>query len=268
MTQRFALGLQYDGRDWLGWQSQPERRTIQDCLEDALSRFADEPIRVVAAGRTDAGVHAIGQIVHFDSAAVRTPYSWLRGVNSLLPPSISTSWVQPVAPEFHARYSALARTYHYVLYVNPVRSAHAAGRIGWCYQSLRIASMQEAARALLGEHDFSAFRSAQCQAKNPVRTLHALEILEKGGFILMTLRANAFLHHMVRNIVGCLIRVGAQKESIEWIQVVLEGRDRSRAAPTFMADGLYLGHIEYPASFPLPESPSLEIAFPSLYTAP
>lgn len=266
MTQRFALGLQYDGRDWLGWQSQPEKRTIQDRLEDALSRFADEPVRVVAAGRTDAGVHAVGQVVHFESGAKRASHSWTRALNSLLPASISTTWVQPVVPEFHARYGAIARTYHYVLYVNPARCAHAAGRIGWCYQELDIAAMREAAKALLGEHDFSALRSAQCQAKSPVRTLYALDIGQTGPFLLITLRANAFLHHMVRNIVGCLVRVGARKEPASWMQWVLEGRDRAQAAPTFMADGLYLGHIEYPPNFLLPASPGLEIAFPSLYS--
>jgi tRNA pseudouridine38-40 synthase len=264
MTQRFALGVQYDGRDWLGWQSQPGARTIQDTLEAVLTQFADEPIRISAAGRTDTGVHALGQVVHFDSNAQRPAHSWVRACNSLLPASIALTWAQPVSEQFHARFSAISRTYHYVLYLDAVRPALLAGRAGWCYYRLDVPSMQSAANYLVGRHDFSALRSVQCQARSPVKTLHRLELAVRGRFLVVTLHADAFLHHMVRNIIGCLIAVGRGKNAPEWLRDVLDSRERAKAAPTFMADGLYLGQVEYPLHFGIPPSGSLYDAFAGL----
>ncbi len=264
MTQRYALGLQYDGRDWLGWQSQPGGRTVQDSLEAALSRFADEPLRVVAAGRTDSGVHASAQVVHFDCGATRPAHAWVRGLNSLLPASIAARWVQPVDESFHARFGAISRTYHYVLYVDPIRSAHLARRAGWFYHPLDVAAMRAAASVLIGTHDFTAFRSAECQAASPVRTLHALEIEQRGRFVVLRLHADAFLHHMVRNIVGSLVSVGRGRQPVQWMAEVLQGRDRSLAAATFMPDGLYLTDVAYPERYGLPRVPGLVSAFPGL----
>lgn len=261
---RYALGIQYDGREWLGWQSQPGGRTVQDGLEAALSKFADAPVRTICAGRTDAGVHAIGQVVHFDTTAVRESNGWIRGTNALLPASIAVNWVVPVANEFHARFSALARTYRYVLYNHAVRSPHAAGRAGWFHQPLDAERMREGATHLLGCHDFSAFRSSECQAKSPIKTLARLEITQRGAWFVFTLQADAFLHHMVRNILGALIMVGKGKMPPGWIAEILAGRDRTKAAPTFMADGLYLETIEYPEHFGIPASPGLDAVFPGL----
>ncbi len=265
---RIALGIQYDGRPWHGWQSQSDGHTVQDTLEQALSRFADQPLRVICAGRTDTGVHALGQVVHFDTTAVRELNGWVRGVNALLPESIVVSWAREVPDEmpndFHARFLAIARTYHYVLHVNPIRSPHLAGRAGWFYRPLDLNVMRAAAEALVGTHDFSAFRSAECQAKSPVKTLQILDIQQKQDFIAFTFRADAFLHHMVRNLVGSLIAVGQRKQTAQWLADVLQGRDRSKAAPTFMADGLYLAEVEYPAHFDIPLPPALNAVFPGL----
>lgn len=268
MKQRYALGLQYDGRHWQGWQSQPGAQTIQDVLEMALARFADAPTRVTAAGRTDTGVHAFGQIVHFDTEAVRQDHAWVRGLNSLLPDSIAVRWARAVPPEFHARFSAVARTYQYILYVAPVRSAHLAGRTGWSYYPLDLAAMQSAGRCFVGRHDFSALRSAQCQAKSPVKTLHGLHLGHRDPFIVVTLRADAFLHHMVRNLMGCLIAVGRGQYPPAWAGEVLAGLDRARCAPTFMADGLYLARVEYPLQYALPLTPGLDELFPGLENLP
>ena len=283
---RIALGVQYYGRGWQGWQAQPSKRTVQDTLEEALSRFSDERIRVACAGRTDAGVHAIGQVAHFDTHAVRKPNGWVQGVNALLPESIAVSWcrewparavldrtsgvsVGSFGPsdfpdDFHARFSACARTYHYVLFVHPIRSALLAGRTGWFYRPLDVAAMREAARHLIGTHDFSAFRGSECQAKTPIKTLQRLGVTRSGEFIVFTLRANAFLHHMVRNIVGSLIAVGQGKFAPAWVADLLGGLDRTRAAATFMADGLYLAAVEYPGRFGIPKPPSLNTVFPGL----
>jgi len=264
MPERFALGVQYDGRPWQGWQSQPGGQTVQDVLEGALGQFTGAPVRVTAAGRTDAGVHALGQVVHFDSAAQRPAHAWVRGLNSLLPGTIAVHWASPVPDEFHARFSAEARTYQYVLYVSPLRSPHLQGHAGWFYLPLDLKAMQRAADAILGEHDFSALRSAQCQARSPIKTLHTVTIKAVGDFVLFTLRADAFLHHMVRNLVGCLIAVGRGQYAPEWVRAVVDGRDRAKAAPTFMAAGLYLARVEYPSRFTLPAPAALGTVFPGL----
>jgi tRNA pseudouridine38-40 synthase len=248
---RLALGLAYDGVAWQGWQTQPHHRTVQDQLEAALAQFLAAPASTVCAGRTDAGVHAAMQVIHLDTEAQRRPESWVRGLNALLPSSVAVRWAQPVPDAFHARFSALSRTYTYLLWNDRVRPALWAGRAGWCFHALDVAAMRDAAARLLGEHDFSSFRSSQCQARHPVRTLTQLDIEERGPFLVFTLRANAFLHHMVRNIMGALLQVGQGRQAPQWMEELLRARDRTRGAPTFMPDGLYLSAIEYAPQFGL-----------------
>jgi tRNA pseudouridine38-40 synthase len=226
---------------------------VQDALEPALAQIAGEPVNVTCAGRTDRGVHARAQVVHFDTGAQRPASAWVRGVNALLPDTVAVLWSQPVADEFHARFGAFARTYRYELLNRPVRPALAATRVGWFHLPLDAGRMREAAALLVGEHDFSAFRSAECQAKSPVRTLHWLEIERHGERIDFVLRANAFLHHMVRNIVGTLVYVGKGGLSPLQVKEVLLSKDRSKAAPTFGPEGLYLEKIEYEARWQLPQ---------------
>jgi tRNA pseudouridine38-40 synthase len=252
MATRFALGIEYDGSRFLGWQTQPGGGTVQDALEAALSGVANAPVAVTCAGRTDRGVHARAQVVHFETSAQRPDSAWVRGVNALLPEAVAVLWSRRVRPDFHARYSALSRTYRYVLLNRPVRPALAARYAGWHHAPLEVAAMREAAAYLLGEHDFSAFRSAECQAKNPVRTLHAIEIECTGERIDFVLRANAWLQHMVRNIVGTLAYVGKGKHPPQWAKKVLESRDRSLAAPTFSPEGLYLESVEYDPRWDIP----------------
>ncbi len=249
---RIALGIAYDGTSFEGWQSQPSRNTVQDNVERALSSVAQHPIRITAAGRTDAGVHAMAQVVHFDTDVFRQDNAWLRGTNTLLPQAIAVQWAIPVADDFHARFSATSRTYRYLLHNHPVRPAILAGRAGWFHAPLDLASMREAAAILVGEHDFSAFRSSQCQAKSPVRTLHSVDITRHGSYLVCTFRANAFLHHMVRNLVGCLVYVGKGRYAPDWLAGVLLHRDRALCAPTFAPDGLYLAAVDYGDHFRLP----------------
>ncbi|CAM3703287.1 tRNA pseudouridine(38-40) synthase TruA [Bordetella sputigena] len=248
---RLALGLAYDGSVWQGWQTQPHRQTVQDTLEAALHQFLATPVATVCAGRTDTGVHAAMQVIHLDTDVQRRPESWVRGLNALLPPSIAVRWATPVADAFHARFSALSRTYTYLLWNDRVRPALWAGRAGWCFQPLDVDAMRAAAAQLLGEHDFSSFRSSQCQARHPVRTLHQLDIAAQGRFLVFTLRANAFLHHMVRNIMGALLQIGQGRQAVPWMSGLLAARDRKLGAPTFMPDGLYLSAIEYAPDFGL-----------------
>ena len=250
---RIALGVEYDGRPYLGWQSQPVGATVQHSLQQALSRIADAPVSVVAAGRTDAGVHALEQVVHFDSTVQRPLSAWVRGVNSELPDSIAVRWAHVVPDEFHARFSAQARSYRYLLINRSVRSAVHAGRVGWFHLPLDIVAMQEAAQCLLGEHDFSAFRAAECQAKSPVKCMNSIDIYMEGEMLVFDFSANAFLHHMVRNLVGCLVYVGKGKHPPHWLEQVLAGRIRRFAAPTFAPDGLYLRRIQYDAQWGLPQ---------------
>jgi tRNA pseudouridine38-40 synthase len=253
---RIALGIEYDGRAFCGWQTQPTGCAAQDKLESALAQLAGESIATVCAGRTDAGVHALAQVVHFDTAARRPLTAWVRGANALLPRSIAVTWARVVAAEFHARYSALERCYRYVLLNRAVRPAAEQGRVGWFHLPLALDRMQRGARALIGEHDFSAFRSSECQARSPVRTLHRLDIERRGDYLLFEFSANAYLHHMVRNIVGALVYVGKGRYPPEWIAEVLRGRDRTLAAPTFDAAGLYLTRVVYDAAWGLPTARS------------
>lgn len=252
---RIALGLQYNGAAFSGWQSQPHGNTVQGALERALGAFTHTSIATVAAGRTDAGVHALNQIIHFDTEIKRTEFSWVRGVNAFLPDSVAVQWAHAVPEMFHARFSAVERCYDYVLYSHRVRAPLLAGRAGWVHTALDIDAMRAAARTLIGLHDFSAFRSSECQAKSPVKHLYALDIEAQGAFIFFRFRANAFLHHMVRNMMGCLLAIGRKRQPAAWMRTVLETRSRRTAAPTFMPDGLYLTRIRYPDEFGLPSSP-------------
>ena len=259
-VKRIVLGVQYDGAPWHGWQTQPSGGTVQDTLETALKRFALVDVATTCAGRTDAGVHALEQVVHFDTALDRELFSWVRGVNAFLPPSIAVRWacetVRDGLDDFHARFGATSRTYHYVIYNHPVRSPLLSGKAGWVFRPLQVEPMRAAAAHLLGTHDFSAFRAAECQAKSPIKTMQDLRIERRGDLIVVTLTANAFLHHMVRNIVGSLIVVGNGNQQPEWLAEILASRDRSRAAPTFMPDGLYLAKIAYDPKWHLPQETS------------
>ena len=249
---RIALGLEYAGGSYTGWQSQRDGRGLQDALERALASIADAPVRTIAAGRTDTGVHATMQLVHFDTDATRPDTAWVRGVNAKLPSDVAVLWSRPVAGEFHARYAATARHYTYLLANRSVRPALLAGRAGWYHRPLDVAAMSEAARALVGTHDFSAFRAAECQARSPSRNLTEVAIDVDGGLIRFDFCANAFLHHMIRNIVGALVCVGSGREPTAWIAELLAGRDRTRAAPTFAPDGLYFTGADYDAAWGLP----------------
>jgi tRNA pseudouridine38-40 synthase len=251
---RIALGLEYDGSAFNGWQSQPDVPSVQAALQAALSGIAEETIAVTAAGRTDTGVHALEQVVHFDTAATRPLTAWVRGANALLPHSIAVLWAHAVPDQFHARFSAQARSYQYVLINRPSRLGVHHDKAGWFHAPLDVQKMREAAQCLLGEHDFSAFRAAECQAKTPVKTLTQLDIRSHGETIIFDLTANAFLHHMVRNIVGCLVYIGKGKHPPQWLREVLQGCDRSRAAPTFAPDGLYLRRISYDEKWGLPQA--------------
>jgi len=250
---RIALGVEYDGSDYNGWQSQPDVPNVQDALQDALSRLAGERVDVQTAGRTDTGVHALEQVVHFDTGLERPLSTWVRGTNAMLPRDIAVLWSHAVPDEFHARFSAHARSYQYVLVNRPSRVGVHHGKVGWFHAPLDVAAMREAARFLLGEHDFSSFRAAECQAKTPVKTMSRLDIRQQGDTIIFDLTANAFLHHMVRNIVGCLVYVGKGKHPPGWMKEVLEQRNRIHAAPTFAPDGLYLKRIHYEPKWGLPQ---------------
>jgi len=250
---RIALGISYRGTRYLGWQSQPSGNTIQNHLERALAQFADHPVTVLCAGRTDAGVHALMQVAHLDSPRQRAPFSWVRGTNRYLPPDIAVQWAQPVPDEFHARASALARRYAYVLLESPVRPSVDAGRVGWMFRPLDGAALHAAAARLIGEHDFSSFRASACQALSPVKHLTRLAIARKGAYWRFDFEANAFLHHMIRNIMGCLIQIGQGLHPPEWISDVLAARDRDAAAPTFAPDGLYFLGPVYGPQWGLPE---------------
>jgi tRNA pseudouridine38-40 synthase len=236
---RLALGISYNGQTYEGWQSQPSGRTVQDRLEAALSEFAAQPISTVCAGRTDAGVHALMQVVHFDARVRREEFSWIRGTNRFLPPDIAVQWARPVPDAFHSRACALARRYAYVVLESPVRPSVEAGRVGWVFRPLDAGAMQEAAALLIGQHDFSSFRAAACQAKTPVKTMNRVAIARHGSYWRFEFEADAFLHHMIRNIMGCLLVIGQGQQPPQWMSQVLAARDRDAAAPTFSPDGLY-----------------------------
>ena len=243
---RFAALVEYDGSAFRGWQRQQGVPTVQEAVEHALSRVANRPVTVIVAGRTDTGVHALGQVIHFDTDAERSPRAWLRGSNAHLPASVSFVWADAVAPEFHARFSATGRCYRYYLLNRAVPSGLWRGKLGWDYRPLDVERMMLAAGHLLGRHDFTSFRAAQCQAKSPVRELRRLDVVRMGPMICITATANAFLHHMVRNIVGVLASIGAGEREPEWAAAVLAARDRRQGGVTAMPDGLYLVRVEYP----------------------
>jgi tRNA pseudouridine38-40 synthase len=244
--------VEYDGSRFCGWQSQAPACGVQDALEQALAAIGGAPVRVVTSGRTDTGVHALGQVVHFDATVERPLGAWVRGVNGELPPGIAVLWARPVADDFHARFSAFDRCYRYLLLNDPVRPALLAGRVGWFHLPLDAEAMAEAAALLLGTHDFSAFRAAGCQAKSPVRELRRALVKRAGRLVSFEFSANAFLHHMVRNLVGCLIYVGKGKHPPAWVRQILESGDRRLAAPTFAPDGLYYVGPRYDPSWGVP----------------
>ena len=263
---RIALGLQYDGSAYSGWQTQVDQPTVQDKLESAIASFVGSedaklnPIRVVVAGRTDTGVHALGQVVHFDVDVERQNWSWVRGLNSFLPDSIVVNWAQPVPEDFSARYSAYERSYIYALHAGPCRSPMAASSAGYVMLPpdhwFDVDAMKLAAECLIGEHDFTSFRSSECQSKTPVKTIYSIDIVSNEPWLYFKIKGNAFLHHMVRNLVGSFIQIGIGKQSSQWMAEVLVAKDRSIAAPTFSPTGLYLAQITYPAELKIP-NPSL-----------
>lgn len=240
---RLALGISYNGQAYDGWQSQLSGRTVQDKLETALARFTQTPVSTLCAGRTDAGVHGLMQVVHFDTDLQREAFSWVRGTNTYLPRDIAVQWAQEVPAEFHCRASAIARRYAYVLLQSPIRPSVEAGRVGWTMYPLDGDAMRVAARQLVGEHDFTSFRASACQARSPVKTVTSIEITRRGAaqtaYWRFEFEANGFLHHMIRNIMGCLVAIGQGRQSPDWMQTVLTARDRDVAAPTFSPDGLY-----------------------------
>lgn len=249
---RIALGIEYDGAPFHGWQSQADGSGVQDALERALAAIAGAPVRAVAAGRTDAGVHATLQVVHFDTDAARPDTAWVRGANALLPEAMAVRWALPIGRDFHARFAAAGRHYTYLLLDRPVRPALLNRRVGWYHRPLALEAMCAAAAALLGHHDFSAFRAAECQAKSPLKTLDRLDIAREDDVIRFDLHADAFLQHMVRNIVGALVYIGSGRQAPGWTAELLESRDRTLGAPTFAACGLYLTGIDYLPRWNLP----------------
>lgn len=252
---RIALGVEYKGANYHGFQLQAKGTpSIQGHLEEALQRVnAGAPVRLVCAGRTDAMVHASGQVVHFDTSVERQMRAWVMGANRYLPKDISVVWAQSVPSDFHARFSAEARRYRYVIYSDEVRPALLAQEVTWTYQALDVEKMRSAARYFIGTHDFTSLRAAGCQAKSPVRTIHNLQVIEFGKLIVIDVRANAFLHHMVRNLAGVLMKIGAGERPVAWAQTVLDSRDRKAGGVTAAPHGLYMVQVDYPAQYQLPE---------------
>jgi tRNA pseudouridine38-40 synthase len=251
---RVALGISYNGQTYQGWQSQTSGQTVQDHLERALGKFAVQPrVSTVCAGRTDSGVHALMQVVHFDTTLQRDTQSWVRGTNANLPHDIAVQWAVQTSDAFHCRACATSRRYAYVLFESPIRPCVDAGRVGWSFRPLDEAAMRQAAQHLLGEHDFSSFRAAQCQALSPIKTIQSIDISRRGAYWRLEFEANAFLHHMIRNIMGCLVHIGQGRQPPEWILQVLAARDRRTAAPTFSPDGLYFLGPRYDAHWGMPE---------------
>jgi tRNA pseudouridine38-40 synthase len=250
---RLALGITYNGQGYEGWQSQLSGKTIQDKLESALAQFTTQKVSTVCAGRTDAGVHGLMQVAHFDTDLQRDTSSWVRGTNRYLPPDIAVQWAHEVADDFHARFSAIARRYAYVLLESPVRPSVEAGRVGWAFRPLDEQALRAAAQHLLGEHDFTSFRASSCQAKSPIKTINRVAISRKGPYWRFEFEANAFLHHMIRNIMGSLLVVGQGQQQPAWIAEVLAARDRDAASPTFSPDGLYFAGPVYEDKWGLPQ---------------
>lgn len=250
---RYAIGIDFNGRAYRGWQTQQAGvKSVQETLEKAIAHVANHPVTVIAAGRTDAGVHASGMVAHFDSESLRSERNWLLGVNTRLPEDIALRWIRPVSDEFHARFRAVARRYRYVIYNHPLRSSLLAGMVTWHYHALDLARMQEAAPHLVGAHDFSSFRAIGCQARHPNRHVHFLTLTQQGPLIVLDIQADGFLHHMVRNIAGVLMAIGQGKAEPDWARQVLQARDRTLGGVTASPDGLYFVDALYPEAFPLP----------------
>jgi len=250
---RIALGLEYDGSAFAGWQWQTGQRNVQACVEEAVSKVAAERVGVHCAGRTDAGVHALEQVVHFNTEAVRPLRSWQMGVNANLPDDVRVLWAQEVPLDFHARYSAIARFYRYEILNRPMKSALLRKQVTWCFYDLDESRMQVAADHLIGHHDFSSFRAQGCQSKSPFRTMHFIQVRRELDRVIIELSANAFLHHMVRNIAGVLMEIGMGRQETTWTQALLELRDRKQGGVTAPSDGLYLGGVFYPEQYGLPK---------------
>jgi tRNA pseudouridine38-40 synthase len=251
---RYAIGLEYDGSEFLGWQIQREEPTVQGCLEKAVAIVADQEARVTCSGRTDTGVHALGQVAHFDSGAIRPERSWILGLNSNLPRGISVLWIREVDESFHARFSAFSRSYRYVILNRWIRPALETKRMSWCRTPLDADKMHQAAQALLGEHDFTSFRARACQARHAMREIQQISVQRSADVISLEVSANGFLYHMVRNIAGSLMRVGLGQERVSWVKEVLEKLDRTLAAPTAPPEGLYFMGARYPDHYDLPLS--------------
>lgn len=252
---RIVLGIEYDGSAYAGWQWQTGKRTLQSELQDALSHIAAQPVTVICAGRTDAGVHALEQVVHFDCSVERDLKAWLMGGNSQLPEDIRIIWAKPAIADFHARYSAIARFYRYVILNRPMKSALLRAQATWCYQSLDAAKMHLAAQALIGEHDFSSFRAQGCQSKSPNRLMYFVEVYRQDDRVIIDICANAFLHHMVRNIAGVLMEIGMGRKPVGWVTELLAIKDRSQAAITAPPHGLHLGGVFYPEQYEIAKHP-------------
>jgi tRNA pseudouridine38-40 synthase len=259
---RIALGVSYNGGAYQGWQSQRSGLTIQDKLETALGKFTAQRVSTLCAGRTDSGVHGLMQVVHFDTELDRDTHSWVRGTNANLPRDIAVQWAIKTTPEFHCRASAISRRYAYVLLESPVRPSVDYGRVGWAFGNLSLPAMRQAADILLGEHDFTSFRASQCQALSPVKKLMEIAISQRGAYWRIEFEANAFLHHMIRNIMGCLVQIGQGKKPPEWMAEVLAARDRRAAAPTFSPDGLYFLGPRYEAKWGMPDRTAAYDALP------
>ena len=251
---RIALGIEYDGSAYCGWQFQDGVATVQAVLEEALSRIVNAPVRVITAGRTDTGVHASGQVVHFDTDVTRSEYSWVRGTTRYLPDDVTVLWAQPVSDDFHARFSALERSYQYLILNRRERPAILHRKVTWEYRPLDVPLMQAAASQLVGRHDFNAYRAVACQARSPVRDLRELTVTRSGDMVVVKARADAFLHHMIRNIAGVLCSIGAGEKPPAWAADVLASRDRTRGGVTAPPDGLYLTEIIYPEQYRIPVS--------------
>lgn len=259
---RIAMGIEYDGSHFCGWQRQKEDLpTVQESLEIGISKVADAEVKIVCAGRTDTGVHGYGQVIHFDTDTERSERSWVLGTNANINKAISVMWAQPVSEDFHARFSALRRQYRYVIANRFVRPSFAAGRVSWDHRPLDERRMQQAAQHLLGEHDFNSYRAAACQAHSPVRTLHRLDVQRREDLIIIDLEANAFLHHMVRNITGVLMTIGAGEQDVDWSREVLEARDRTQGGVTAPPHGLYFMGVEYPPEFGIPQVPPTQLVW-------
>ncbi len=255
--KRYVACIEYDGSAYKGWQRQPHAISVQGVLENAISTVANQPVEVICAGRTDTGVHAVGQIIHFDTNVLRSCYNWLRGINSNLPPDVSIRWVQEIQEDFHARFSALQRHYRYVISNHTVCPAILRNHTSWQHQPLDQELMHKAASCLVGTYDFTSFRASRCQAKTAIREIKSLVVIRQGNFIYIDITANAFLHHMVRNIAGTLMQVGCGEKHPLWIKQLLEQKDRCQAGMTASPAGLYLQGVDYPAKYKLPSRPKL-----------